>query len=295
MTRRIYLAPLVLAVLLAISVAALFRAVGSRTETGGMSQTSGPTRAGRTGGLLAIVPSTLEVRVDDGGGVVRRVHVTLSNPGQIPVSILSIESSCNCTIAAPLSQTTLQPGESVSLALSVTLPAPGYRETSFIRVHTDSAQMPEARLTLQLVGSDCNLPTLLAAQRQLQVVARPGDELVRAIVIHTREEASSEPWIRSVSTTDDRVAAHLQSIDLDTNIPYPNRVERTYHIDVAIKVPATNAAGFVASLSFEEARAGTAPLAPLRVVADVEPYICALPSHLTFAEEPRLGRTRTAR
>lgn len=110
---------------------------------------------------LRIEPAAIELAWETGEDVdtARVATCQLTNPGPLPIQILSVQGSCSCTVAEPLERTTLPVGESVELRLRVTAPRIG-KKSSVVRIVT-APPSSAAELHLTAAGPPTQVPSYI--------------------------------------------------------------------------------------------------------------------------------------
>ena len=189
------------------------------------------------GAGLVLEPASLELRADDRDDRHRDVTCRLVNRGNEEIRITSVDTSCACTLAAPLEKTRLKPGESVPLRLKASLPYYGRKE-SLVKVAVEPASVAVSTLRLILHGPERPVPHVELVPDHLRLSGRrPGETVSQEFQIATIERPNTEPWIRGFADPTGEVEVVLTAAPFEE--PRGELVLRTYQYRVEAALPGT--------------------------------------------------------
>ena len=140
-----------------------------------------PGNTPREGAALVALPPEAVVDGDSRNPGASRVSFTVTNRGSRTIRIVSVETTCGCTVAEAHSGVKLTPRASTTLAVSATPPQFGNKET-YVFVNTDDPAEPQLRIKLTLRSQEVNPPYITVAPTELRSQgSRPGEILSRGV------------------------------------------------------------------------------------------------------------------
>lgn len=235
----------------------------------------------KPGGLVA-EPSLLELTADAGSGRRRDVVCRLVNRSDRDVRIVSVETTCACTLAAPLERTTLKPGEAVPLRLTVSMPSEGVKESA-VNVAVEPSDVAAPSLRLVLRGPERPLPYLFHMPERLRLAGRrAGEELTQECEVSAIERPGSEPWLRGVVDPAGEVVVRFDPKPVEE--PYGRHVLRRYRFTITGRLPETPDAPqpFALALTAEPKAARSGFPVAIQGTWVLEPLARIVPAQLTL-------------
>ena len=185
------------------------------------------------------------------------VVLTLQNLGDEPLEVLSVRTSCSCTVADLPTNREIAGHSETALKLKVS-PAMFGESESTITIVTNSKQRPTQDYRIRMVGADLPVPHILSQTPSIEVLGHTaGEELSGALEIRTVEDSASVEWIAGVETNSDQVTAKLrppvEKGDLGGGV-----VGKWYVFDITAKCPESELLSTQLELQFngQESKAG---------------------------------------
>jgi hypothetical protein len=229
-------------------------------------------------GRLLITPGELTIDSTQHSGS-RSVEVALHNDGDAPLKVVNVKTYCGCAQALPLERTTLAPGESVSLAISITPPQVGEKETRVV-IETDSELTPACEIPIRMTGRRLDPPYVSHVPGQIEMRATQAAGHAEAtFIVHTVERAGSDFWLIGMESSDATVQATIlgdpveeQSVD--------NTVLRHYTIVVAAQAPGSAMEKVNARLLPVVAGESSRHIPQIAVTLELDPPVRAVPEVL---------------
>lgn len=187
-------------------------------------------------GIIAS-PQSVVVERPEGGGT-SLVKFTLRNTAKKSVFVQSVETSCGCSVAQPMADQTIRPGNSQSLVISAEPPAFDSRNVNvYLQIvdSSDSTRKETIRLQMKLVGKPIPRSRVYDLPTVVEMSQASSGEVVRNFQFNTMEESEDSKWITGLSSTSAEIEAQILSCE--SNPISKERIQRTYHCRLAAKVP----------------------------------------------------------
>jgi hypothetical protein len=187
-------------------------------------------------GLLAS-PASITVEQTGRGGPAQ-AEFTLKNSGKRSIRIVSVDTSCGCSVAQPLETQSMTPRAAQSLVILGEAPTFGTRNVSIDIKATDSldpSQEQTVQLQMKLIGKSLSASRVFDLPTMIELYTDSPKRMIRRFEIRTIEESEARTWIKSVTCDLPQINAKIVSID---SSPRPNNaVQRTYTCEVSYAGP----------------------------------------------------------
>jgi len=190
----------------------------------------------RQSGEFTVTPAIIDLKSDDREPPDRQVVVQLENSTNRPANVLDVRSTCGCVAVQPLESTRVDPGQSMPLALRVSLPEFGSTVVE-VTVQTDQPGWQRSVLTMNLSGKPMDIPRLVGQTPRLELAgSSPGEPLNGSVYVDTIEKAGSLPLVTGLSTNGG--SATIEPVGAPAEGPGPpGIVRRRYRFQVTAAVP----------------------------------------------------------
>ncbi len=194
------------------------------------------------------------------------VAVTIRNVGDDVFRILSVESSCGCTIVGDDIQSEVPGGASLSVPLSVNTSFWGAKQV-VVSVATDAEVSPVQKVDFRVEGIQPQPPFAAEKSYLIELRAKPEEESADAsLVLMTFEKRDSDPWLAGIESSSDNVDVSLNctsSEDMAEEL-----VRRRYEVLVGVGADIEKADGKQFRLQLKTS--GTSEHRPPEVVVAVD-------------------------
>lgn len=212
----------------------------------------------------------------------QRIVARLKNTSHQPISILSVKSSCGCTVPYPLPAQPVGPGKTIELPIAVSPLEFGTRSIT-VTIATSSKSTPTVPLQITTRGRSVQAPYLAVAPSQVRMVgAQPDDMVEYEFTIQTIENRDAGPWIQRIDTRNSSVKCVIAGPPNDETY-LGDIVRRTYRIRVQGKLAGRKPT--IAEMEIITASPATRPVKPIWVNVVYEPAVRAIPSLFTVRAE----------
>lgn len=185
-------------------------------------------------GIVASPQNFIVERPDQGGS--SQVEFTLKNVGKQTVLVESVSTSCGCSVAQPMADQTIRPGQMQSLFISAEPPLFNTRDVH-VSVHlvdaADSSREELIQLQMKLVGKPLPSSRVYNLPPVVELTSTSPGDLIRRFQFNTIEEERSQ-WITGLSSTSDQISAEILSCE---SVPRATGFQRTYHCRLTARVP----------------------------------------------------------
>ncbi len=188
---------------------------------------------------LRLEPESVTIGTDDADAVdlSRDLEVRVTNNSGRSYRIVDVASSCACTLAGPLSATTLAPGEHCTAQFRVTVPRVG-KTVTWAEFVTIPAAVPPLRMRFELIGEDDLLPRIVLSPSGIPLIGEiAGEAAETSATVTTLEQSGAEHWLSGAEADSSDIQVRLQPASADEELPN-GIVRRTYTMDVIGCVPA---------------------------------------------------------
>jgi hypothetical protein len=247
---------------------------------------------------LAVDPVRLTLSADDdptGRELKREVSVEVVNTGRSAIAVTGVHSSCDCTVAGPVPEHPLAPGERFGLKLDVTLPYYGTKQTDVI-VLTEPAGVQPAILVLQMHGRTVHTPLVSIVPGPAQLMAnRPGEIVEHLFEVETLEAIDSDPWLTGMQADHHGARVELVGIDIVRENPAAQTLARRYEFLLQVRAPADERQVEAFSLTEQGSMPSVGRVQLYRVRVSCVPPVRAVPEEvlLTIDDDTVFPLTRT--
>ncbi len=185
-------------------------------------------------GILTSPQSVVVERQELGGS--SQVEFTLKNVGKQTVLVESVSTSCGCSVAQPMADQTIRPGQMQSLFISAEPPMFNTRDVH-VAVHlvdeADSTREEVIQLQMKLVGKRLPSSRVYNLPPVVELTSTSPGDLIRLFQFNTIEEERSQ-WITALASTSDQISAEILSCE---TVPRATGFQRTYHCRLTAQVP----------------------------------------------------------
>jgi hypothetical protein len=193
--------------------------------------------------------------------------------GKVPVRLLGVTSSCGCTLAEPLEQSDLAPGESTELRLRGTPPEVGEKR-SYFEVQSNSTRSPALRVHVLLRGKEIPLPRVMHTPDRVALQSHRAEHRVTQFEVETLERAGTPDWLGRPPQVPEPFETALQG-RREAPGPEKSQIKRTYQYTVA----ATVSPNALREVEVNLAALGTNRV-PVRLIVEYVPAIRPAPAAL---------------
>lgn len=186
---------------------------------------------------LSVEPTSVELSRDKSRSSKVPVKLWVTNTGRQAVSIQHVDTSCDCTMAAPVDPTPLLPGERCVLQLTADLPDHGKKQSVVSLLTDPPAEVPDVTLTMS--GRTVEAPYINMMPGPIQLQADDyGEPVTHQFTVETGEEVgTSEHWLTAVKTDDEDVTIALTRVEDVREIEVYGIVVRRYHFELSCSLP----------------------------------------------------------
>jgi hypothetical protein len=197
-----------------------------------------PVQAGSNSNVLGIVaePQSLSLSKGDANGDVMALY-TLRNSGRRIVNVVGITTTCACSLAEPLNDPAIRPGESRTLRVTGTPPQFGAAEVTVKVALNDDTEAKVLNLGLRLVGQQVSEERISQMPRDLDLLSYRSEVVKREFEILTTELDDKVAWINALKCDDDTLTVRIQNVE-STRRP-AGGLSRRYLCEVAGGIPET--------------------------------------------------------
>jgi hypothetical protein len=247
---------------------------------------------------LTVDPVRLTLSADDdptGRELKREVSVEVVNTGRSAIAVTGVHTSCDCTIAGPVPDHALAPGERFALKLDVTLPYYGTKQTDVI-VLTEPAGVKPAILVLDMHGRTVHTPLVSIVSGPAQLMgSRPGELIEHLFEVETLEAIDSDPWLTGMQADHPQARVELVGIHIEWENPAAQTLGRRYEFLLQVPAPADECQVEAFTLTEQGRVPSVGRVQPYRVRVSCVPPMRAVPEEvlLTIDDETVFPLTRT--
>lgn len=184
-------------------------------------------------GIVASPQSVVVEQQEQGGS--SQVVFTLKNIAKQSVLVETVSTSCGCSVAQPMADQTIRPGEMQSLVISAEPPMFNSRnvQVSLQLVDaTDASRKETIQLLMKLVGKPLPSSRVYDLPPVVEFSSTSSGDLVRLFQFNTVEEGSSQ-WITGLSSTSDQISAEILNCE---SVPRATGFQRTYHGRLTVRI-----------------------------------------------------------
>jgi hypothetical protein len=143
-----------------------------------------------------VIPESHRVVAEEGVGSITASY-RVENHGAGDLAIRGIETGCGCSVAS-IERSVIPPGEAGTVLIKATVPPAGERTLNMV-IRTDGSATRTLPFQLTVVGP-ASLPHVAGHTPAVQFGEIDEDSGPATLVINTREQSESKPWIGGVST-----------------------------------------------------------------------------------------------
>lgn len=187
-------------------------------------------------GIVADPPmATLEGMPPDTAG---KVRFTLKNVSGRAIRVQSVGTTCGCSVAEPMKNPVIRPGQTESLIVAATPPLFGNRvvHVTLKLVEEGTTGREEAsRLELNLKGKPLAATRVFEHPGTVEITGTSAQVVDRQIYIRTVEENAESPWITGLSSTSPRIRARIISSQGQSSPD--GEFQRTYVCQLTAEIP----------------------------------------------------------
>jgi|GEM_PF-3622544 len=166
------------------------------------------------------------------------VELEISNPGLVPLTLVSVDASCQCTSVELPSVRVIEPKSSISLPVRVRLPEQGSSDAFVVATLEDSSgrRMQPLTAEITMVGKPLPIPRIVSSSGRLDLDVA---ELATGFTVYVRtiESAKEIRWIKGLGEVPPIVGIVAEEV-LVREIPvrgYEGQIERTYEYKLTLQ------------------------------------------------------------
>lgn len=198
--------------------------------------TAPPVSSNSTAPVLGIVAEPRVVSLSGTDSANSKVaSYTLRNTGLRDVEVVGVTTSCGCSLAEPLAERVIRPGESRSLRVRGSPPQFGTAEVA-VKVSLQAGdERGSIQVDLHLHGKPLAAERFTTIPTDLELLASRSGTVDRSFEILTVEENSNAPWLADLACEDMAIRARIT--DIETSKHPDGRFIRRYQCQVTGRIP----------------------------------------------------------
>jgi len=164
---------------------------------------------------LVVAPQDVVVERSEKGGP-SQVTFTLTNVGKQSLRVESVETSCGCSVAQPMTDQTIRPGSTQTLVIAASPPKFDSRNVH-VRLNlldpANSSRKEIIPLQMKLMGKPLPPTRIYNFPQVIELSGTSPGELVRLFQFNTVEQDEKSPWITGLSSKSEFIKAEILSCD----------------------------------------------------------------------------------
>lgn len=198
--------------------------------------TAPPVSSNSTAPMLGIVAEPRVISLSGTDSASSKVaSYTLRNTGLRDVEVVGVTTSCGCSLAEPLAERVIRPGESRSLRVQGSPPQFGTAEVA-VKVSLQAGdERGSIQVDLHLHGKPLAAERFTTIPTDLELLASRSGTVDRSFEILTVEENSNTPWLADLACENPAIRARIT--DIETSKHPDGRLIRRYQCLAVGRIP----------------------------------------------------------
>ncbi len=199
---------------------------------------AGCTRDSTPAQLVHLTPASLIVSKQSAGYTDGEcpVELQITNDGPEPLTLIRVDSSCQCTAVELPTSRVIEPNSSMSVPVQVRVPEYGHSLATVVAFvgNASGGSMRPFKSEITMIGDADPVPRIVSSSRQLDLDL--GQAGTQELYVRTREQLTSPRWIRGLGVAPPDSGLAIKEISA-TDAPVPghkNEIERTYLFGLAV-------------------------------------------------------------
>lgn len=219
----------------------------------------------------------------------------LINRSKEEISIQSVTTTCGCSLARPLSRSSLTAGSRIQVEMEVTPPVQGKREVQVVVAFRSAQGIGHLVTHLDLVGSAHSDEQIARMPTHLEMRSYGAMHLSQEFQIESIELASDEPWLERLESTQLVFRPSIVSSTVRTRTD--GRCERTYTCRIDANwtpelIETSPITGISGELQLVFRREVDQPVRPIRVITSQKSPLLVQPDRVYLTRESSWPATR---